>query len=256
MSGKRIALWLVGTVFLLLATLVVIVLWSPVTDPFVAQFEKNCAACHGEDLKGTNIGPALVGVELQHGDSVAEISQSIANGFPQRGMPPWSKTFDDGLVQSLAIYVAELRADRPFVDFKVDKTLDIPTGTISSEAHDFRIETVATGLNALPYSIAPLPDGGFLVTEKTIGLRIVSATGEVSELIEGTPEAYDDGIELGPLEMGLGWLMDVALHPDYAENGWIYLHYGDRCSECDPLHTAGDYEHTDSRSHSAGCLGR
>lgn len=234
MSGKRIALWSVGTVLVLFAALVVWVLWRPVTDPFVAQFKENCATCHGEDLAGTNIGPALVGVDLQHGDSVAEIFQSIANGFPQRGMPPWSKTFDDGLVQSLAIYVAELRADRPFVDFKVDKTLDIPTEIISSEAHDFRIETVATGLHALPYSIAPLPEGGFLVTEKTIGLRIVTATGKVSELIEGTPQAYDDGIELGPLEMGLGWLMDVALHPDYAENGWVYLHYGDRCSECDP----------------------
>lgn len=147
-------------------------------------------------------------------------------------MPRWSANLDDGLVQSLAIYVAERRADRSFFDFKVDKQLAIPEHIISSEEHDFRIEIVTTELHALPYSIAPLPDGRILVSEKTKGLRIISADGKPSELITGTPQAYDDGIEFASLEMGLGWLMDVALHPDYTDNGWIYLHYGDRCEEC------------------------
>ena len=31
---------------------------------------------------------------------------------------------------------------------------------------------------------------------------------------------------------GMGYLLDVAPHPDYAKNGWIYLHYTDRCSDC------------------------
>jgi glucose/arabinose dehydrogenase len=34
------------------------------------------------------------------------------------------------------------------------------------------------------------------------------------------------------LTMGTGWMMEVALHPDYEENGWIYIHYGDRCEDC------------------------
>ena len=42
--------------------------------------------------------------------------------------------------------------------------LEIPEGTVRSELHDFRIETFAEGLDPLPYSISPLPDGRFLVT--------------------------------------------------------------------------------------------
>jgi glucose/arabinose dehydrogenase len=34
---------------------------------------------------------------------------------------------------------------------------------------------------------------------------------------------------------GLGWMLDVALHPDYKNNGWVYLHYTDRCSDCNEL---------------------
>jgi glucose/arabinose dehydrogenase len=39
-------------------------------------------------------------------------------------------------------------------------------------------------------------------------------------------------MELLSMVYGLGWMLDVALHPDYAENGWIYLHFGDRCRDC------------------------
>jgi len=34
------------------------------------------------------------------------------------------------------------------------------------------------------------------------------------------------------LFMGVGYILDVALHPDYAKNGWIYLSYTDRCTDC------------------------
>jgi glucose/arabinose dehydrogenase len=90
------------------------------------------------------------------------------------------------------------------------------------------------GLDPLPYSIAPLPDGRILLTEKTRGMSIVSRNGEQSELIRGTPQAHDDGFEVPGilLVFGQGYLLDLALHPDYAENGWIYLSYTDRCSNC------------------------
>jgi glucose/arabinose dehydrogenase len=195
-------------------------------DPFAARFDESCSVCHGEELEGTPQGTPLVGVQLIHGDSVAEISQSIAEGFPQRGMPAWSDTLTASQIQSLAIYISERRVDRRFTDFKVDTPLTIPQGTLESELHDFRIEVVATDLDPLPYSIAPLPDG------RILGLSIISADGEQSELIEGTPETYGYGIEILSLEYGIGWMMDVAIHPDYEQNGWIYLHFGDLCSDC------------------------
>ena len=77
-----------------------------------------------------------------------------------------------------------------------------------------------------------------LLTEKTRGLSIVAADGTLSAPIRGTPAAYDDGFEVPGilLTYGIGWLLDVALHPDYAENGWIYLPYGepDRLQRSEP----------------------
>ncbi len=96
----------------------------------------------------------------------------------------------------------------------------------------FRLETVATGLDPLVFSIAPMPDGTLLVTEKVRGLSIVSPDGTRSAPITGTPETSDFGLTMNGLEYGVGWLLDVAPHPNYAQNGWIYLVHTDLCAEC------------------------
>lgn len=235
MSRTRIVLISVAVVLVGLAFACYLVVQAALGDPFVALYDEKCSVCHGENLEGTPLGTPLLASSLIHGDSVDEISKSIAGGFPVRGMPAWSSTLNEAQIRSLAIYITERRVDRRFTDFKVDAPLVIPVGTIRSEQHSFRIETVVSGLHPLPYSIAPLPDGRILVTEKTQGLRMISADGEPSELIQGTPKAHDDAITMFKLEYGLGWMMDVALHPNYDENGWVYLHYSDRCNDCNAM---------------------
>jgi glucose/arabinose dehydrogenase len=204
---------------------------------FGALYTEACSACHGEALEGSPTGAALDGPALRHGDSIDEIAASIATGFPETGMQPLADSLDAAQIRGLAIMIAEQRSQLSYSDFKVTAPLEIPEGVLSSEAHSFRIEAVATGLDPFPFSIAPLPGGSILVTEKTKGLRIVSPEGAVSALIEGTPKAYDDSFEIPGLQyiVGTGWLMDVAIDPDYADNGWVYLHYGDRCSDCNEL---------------------
>jgi glucose/arabinose dehydrogenase len=203
-------------------------------DPFTSTYTESCAVCHGANLEGAAQGTPLAGVALKHGDSVDEIAESIAAGVPQTAMPAWSATLDDVQIRRLAIFISERRHDLTYTDFKIASAPAVPQGTMESEEHGFRIETVATDLDPLPYSIAPLPDGRILLTEKTRGLSIISSRGEQSELIRGTPQAFDDGFQVPGilLVFGSGYLLDIALHPDYAENGWIYLSYTDRCSAC------------------------
>jgi len=110
--------------------------------------------------------------------------------------------------------------------------LTIPEGPIDTELHRFRIEPVVGGLASKPFSIAPLPDGSILVTEKVRGLSIVSPEGVLSDPVVGTPETSDTGFEVLGLDYGLGWLLDVAPHPDYASNGWIYLLHTHLCKTC------------------------
>jgi len=201
-------------------------------DPLAPLYAENCAVCHGEAFEGAAQGPALVGRALTNGDSVAQLSVSIASGFPERGMPGWSGTLNEAQIRGLAIFVAEQRVNRNLLDFKVDKELKIPVEPVASELVSFRIETVVTGIAAKPFSIAPLPDGSILLTEKIQGLSIVSPEGVRSAPVTGTPETTEFGVNVRGIDYGLGWLLDVAPHPNYAENGWIYLVHTDLCAEC------------------------
>jgi len=201
-------------------------------------YQEQCAVCHGDRLQGAAQGTPLAGVELAHGDSVNEIAASIANGSPDKGMPKWSKTLSDMQIKNLALFVAESRSDLSYRNFNYSTQFEMPKGVIESQEHAFRLETVIEGLDPLPFSIEPLPDGRILLTEKKRGLSIISKDGEQSALIEGAPKTYDDTFIPNPnlkQEWGYGWMLDVAIHPDYEENGWVYIHYGDRCSDCNEI---------------------
>ncbi|MCB1938429.1 MAG: PQQ-dependent sugar dehydrogenase, partial [Rhodocyclaceae bacterium] len=78
-----------------------------------------------------------------------------------------------------------------------------------------RVDTVATGLDT-PWSLAFLPDGRMLVTERPGRLRVVSADGQVSAPVRGVPAVH---------AVGQGGLLDVALSPDFARNGQIFLSF-------------------------------
>jgi glucose/arabinose dehydrogenase len=206
-------------------------------DGFQALFNEHCAVCHGEHLQGSPQGTPLAGAALVHGDSVSDIETSIAAGYPERGMPAWSRVLDSGQISSLAILIAERRSGYDYADFHIASELTVPDQASRTELHTFRLETVTASLDPLPYSIAALPDGSILLTEKMRGLTVISPHGEQSALVAGAPRGHDDAEALGRigLRFGLGWLLDVAVHPDYRSNGWIYLTYGDRCDGCNRL---------------------
>ncbi|MEY3637572.1 MAG: hypothetical protein RIR68_705 [Pseudomonadota bacterium] len=87
---------------------------------------------------------------------------------------------------------------------------------VHSEKHSFRIVPLLAGLEN-PWSIAFLPDGRMLVTERAGRLRLVSQDFKLDpKPIEGLPEVIANG---------QGGLFDVVLHPQHAQNGWIYWAY-------------------------------
>ncbi len=88
--------------------------------------------------------------------------------------------------------------------------------TIHSEKHDFRVVTLVRGLQH-PWAVAFLPDGRWLVTERAGRLRIISKDFKLApQPVTGLPEI---------VATGQGGLLDVVLHPQYAQNGWIYWAY-------------------------------
>jgi glucose/arabinose dehydrogenase len=202
-------------------------------DPFAGPYDELCSVCHGDNLEGAAQGPPLLG-ELRRGDSIDALIRSIAEGAPAAGMPRWSETLDDAAIRRLAIFIGEQRHALSYADFKVAAPPALPVDAVASEQHAFRVETVAEHIDPLPYAIAPLPDGRMLLTEKTQGLRIVMPDGTLSAPIRGTPRAFDDGFQAPGILLvyGQGYLLDIAPHPNYADNGWIYLSYTERCNDC------------------------
>jgi aldose sugar dehydrogenase len=93
---------------------------------------------------------------------------------------------------------------------------DKPVAYETAEGQDIRVVVFTRGLTQ-PWSIAFLPDGRMLVTERGGALRIVEADGTlVADPVVGVPEVRP---------AALAGLLDVALHPHFADNGLVYLSY-------------------------------
>jgi len=97
-------------------------------------------------------------------------------------------------------------------------TATLSTGVLSQDVyqsahHDYRVVPVAEDL-VQPWSMAWLPNGDMLITEKPGRLRMVRDGQLLPEAIPGTPEV---------LYKGQGGLFEVVPHPDFNENQWVYL---------------------------------
>ena len=84
-----------------------------------------------------------------------------------------------------------------------------------TEYYRIRVVPVAERLRN-PWSLAFLPDGDMLVTEKAGSLRLIRDGALQPDPVQGVPEVD---------AKGQGGLMDVVLHPQFAENNWVYLTY-------------------------------
>src|SRR3989337_1610276 len=93
-------------------------------------------------------------------------------------------------------------------------TEDYSGKTYESEKLTYGVDTIASNLKN-PWGIAFLPDGRMLVTERAGVVLIFQDDKQLADTI-AIPDVYVHG---------QGGLLDIKLHPDYDENGWIYLSY-------------------------------
>ncbi len=86
---------------------------------------------------------------------------------------------------------------------------------IPAENGGFTFEVVASGLDT-PWALAFAPDGRIFVTERPGRVRLIR---------NGVLEAAPFATIAASVETGEGGLMGMVLHPDFANNGWMYLSY-------------------------------
>jgi glucose/arabinose dehydrogenase len=184
-----------------------------------------CAPCHGADADGKgwfgtlSYPPAsrLDDTDTQE-RSDTELYWIIAHGLSFTGMPGFAARLSDEQIWGLVVHIRELQA-RALRDRKGSPRAE--SGVFRSQRTSFRMETVireGEGLRT-PWAIDWLSDGRMLITNRPGALMV--RDGNQLKTVQGTPQV---------IELGQGGLMDVAVHPDHAKNGWIYLAYAEPAS--------------------------
>ena len=118
------------------------------------------------------------------------------------------------VIPALFVTLSSTRAQQP-VSLSVPPLGAGPFVLDTAEQHKIRLAIVTKGLEH-PWSLAFLPDGSILVTERPGRLRIVRNGVLDPKPIGGLPDIRTKGI---------GGLMDIALHPRFAENQLVYFAY-------------------------------
>lgn len=174
-----------------------------------------CASCHGNNMEGSGSGNALRGAPLKWGEGREGLFRSIHDGIEDMGMPAYGGALTDEQIMLIVDAILEestvvVPASAPRRDAdarQVLRTLD----------YEVRVEPWVDGLST-PWDIVFLDADRALVTEKTGTLRLVEEGVLHPDPIRGTPATLD---------AGQGGLMAVAIDPEFAENGWIYLGFTD-----------------------------
>ncbi|HET7086737.1 MAG TPA: PQQ-dependent sugar dehydrogenase [Rhizomicrobium sp.] len=175
-------------------------------------FNTTCAACHGATIQPGPQAHSVFTLDFLNSHSDAQIVQALTDGLPATPNHSFKTLF---FSDEIAQMPAFLRIRGGILNRRVGAVPDIGGKVFNSQKANFKAETLVTGLDQ-PWGMAFLPDGRLIFTERAGRLRFMDKNGKISEPVKGTPSVFvrQDG-----------GLLDVALHPDYAKNGWIYLSY-------------------------------
>ncbi len=204
----------VGVFSMAMAAIVVSAQRQP-PDPAAQTYANYCAGCHGTTLAGGR-APTLLDDVWHFGGDEASIRQSIREGRPGTEMPSFKSMLKDEDITALIGY---LRAQAELAKKSASRAQSPAGQIIQTEKYAVKLEVVADGLT-VPWGMAFLPDGRLIVTERPGTLRVLdpSKPTPLPKPIEGTPAVWTEQD---------GGLFDVAPHPDYAHNGWLYLSYAE-----------------------------
>lgn len=197
------------------------------TGVIVKRYAELCASCHGKNLEGASAPSMLDDVWTRGGDDES-LAKSIREGFPDKGMPAWSTALPEREIRSFVIFIREQRSKFQREKLKYPPLAD--SLTLHAQKYGFELKTWVRPIRE-PWSLAFLPDHSALVTEKSGRLLLIHAHTLSITPITGLPPLSTAG------DCGL---FDVILHPNFADNGWVYI----SCSDPAPPPDTQTVSHT------------
>jgi len=172
-------------------------------------YKTYCAGCHGSNLGGNSASP-LIKTHWKYGRTSGLMTRNITYGIPGTEMIAWNQVLDGDQIKSLVRYISRAQKVHPNRERPIPETIQTNDYTLKVE------EWVATRAIRTPWAIEFVSKDSALISERRGMLRWI-VNGEASETpVEGVPQTQ---------EFRTGGYMDIALDPDYAVNGWIYLSF-------------------------------
>lgn len=169
------------------------------------NYAEFCASCHGAKMD------AFVDRRWKYGQSETDLFKAIKFGYDDDGMPAYAEALSDSEISELVIYIKEGIQNVDEYRFDEKKNVD---GIFTTEEFNLKLDTIAAGLQR-PWGITFLSNGNTLIADRTGDLYERTAKGKLIQ-IKGLPTIK---------EVGQGGLMDLEVHPDYVNNGWIYFSF-------------------------------
>ena len=169
------------------------------------HYKNFCASCHGAKMK-TFVDRR----KWSYGQTKQALTKSIKFGIPNAGMPAYQKTFTDSELEALVEYIFQGIKERASFE---RKNIDTPK-YYTSKYQNLQIDTVVYNIE-VPWGIKVAKDGTIFFTERKGTLQLRKPDGTIVK-IKNTPEVRN---------ANQGGMLDVALHPDFENNQWLYLSY-------------------------------
>lgn len=171
-------------------------------------YQRICATCHGAQLQGGQ-AQSLVDAIWQFGSGRGDIVRNIKHGIPDFSMPSFESALTDRQINRIVDFL--LAAEK-----ESGVTKPPPPERVTTLDYEVKVDVwVEKDLN-VPWAIDFLDPHRTLITERPGRLRMVVDGVMRPEPISGTPEVLNEG---------QGGLLDVAVDPQFSENGWVYLSY-------------------------------
>ena len=175
-----------------------------------------CSQCHGPNLEGGQASSFLDGI-WNYASGYNLHRDNIKFGIPGTQMIAWGSVLKDEQIEAVLNFILER-----------EKEMGVqpppPNPLSETEHYNLKVEVLAEGLEQ-PWGIEFLDDRTAVFSEFPGRLRLL-----VDGQVDYRPIANTPKPATRPSGQSFGF-MDVALHPNFAENGWIYLCYIDEVPE-------------------------
>ena len=172
-------------------------------------YQLYCATCHGVNFEGGK-AQSLIKDNWLFGDQGWAMRGHVKHGIAAVGMPPFGFVLSEREIRDVTDLILSKQNAEPGSQAKIPPEIETELNTLNIEV------LVSEGLD-IPWAIEFVDERRALVSERPGGLRWIVDGKLDPRPIEGLPNTWyfqDAG------------MLDIALHPNYEDNGWIYIANG------------------------------